>query len=766
MEKNIARSLKNKIRKRSLLKKRFRKDNSGSTILVVIVALALLGILSALVLYTTYINLSMKTTEARATDNFYSGEMAMEEIKAGLEQEVSAAFSGAYLTVMQNYNSYDEVGRVVLFQDVYLNRLKAVLRDPDDSTRFNTEKLESYISATDQVALAEADVESLVLYSDSVHLKGVQLTYTDEHGYVAMISTDIVLKVPNVTFSETRDMPDMLSYVIIADDVLNFTNTGISEVRGSVYGGENGILVGNGMQVVFSEADTLATGGDMTVTGSESSVRTENGTNLWVQGVTIESGTVDLNGNIYVQDDLTVNGRGSNVTLSGSYYGYGYSSVTTADYGPFNSSSILINGANTRLNMSGLNKLVLAGQAYIGTRNRDLDGDGEIDAYMSETTIGGNTYSSESNDDVRMGQSFAVKTDQLAYLIPAQCIGLRVTSGGNLVYENSGSNPLNILTFNEYQGIKATYGLSEFAEVDLSLIAPGFSQPLSDYGAGIQRVFYQSAGASNAWVYYYLSFNSSEQANRFFLDYFNANTEFLTNYMSNYLTEFIAPADLGRLNLAGNMVIYNAEEDAYTIQASTTTNDAVTEYGLMIEYNGYSEIYQALNVNLSRNYGALTEAQRAKTVFYNTIDVEKLRDYMGESGVSGPLRVSGSGYDIVLVDNDSNDDGISESIYTIPADSTIRVVIATGDVIVNTNFNGLIISGGSVYVQNGANVTADPEGVSIALQADQCRVLDCFVDGEGLAGSGDSDEDSEGTPEADDTITTDSLVSYRNWQKE
>lgn len=759
MEKNIA-------KKRSLLKKRFKADNSGSTILVVIVALALLGILSALVLYTTYINLSMKTTEARATDNFYSGEMAMEEIKAGLEQEVSTAFSGAYMTVMQNYSSYDEVGRITRFQSIYLDKLQTVLQDPMDPTRFNTEKLESYISATDQVVLAEASVESLVKYSDSVHLKGVQLTYTDERGYVAVISTDIVLKIPNVTFSETRDMPDMLSYVIIADDVLDFTNTGISEVSGSVYGGENGIVVGNGMQVVFSEADTLTTGGDLTVTGSESSVRTASGTNLWVQGVTVESGTVDLNGNIYVQDDLTVNGRGSHVLLSGSYYGYGYSSVTTTDYGPANSSSILINGAGTYLDMSGLNKLVLAGQAYIGTRDRDLDGDGEIDSYMGEMTVGGNSYSSASNDDVRMGQSFAVKTDQLAYLIPAQCIHLRAVSGGEVVYENNGSNPLNILTFNEYQGIKAAYGLGEFAEVELSLMVPGFSQPLSDYGAGVQRVFYQAAGASNAWVYYYLSFSSSEQANRFFHDYFNANTEFLTNYMSNYLAEFIAPADFGRLNLAGNMVMYNADSDTYTIQASTTTNDAVTEYGLMIEYNGYRDTYQALNVNLSRNYGALTEAQRAKTVFYNTIDVDMLRTYMTENGASGPLRVSGSGYDIVLVDNDANDDGVSESVYTIPSDSSIRVVIATGDVIVNTNFRGLIISGGSVYVQNGANITSDPEGVSIALQADHCKVLDCFVESEALAGSADSDEDPGDATEADDTITTDSLVSYRNWQKE
>ncbi len=916
---------------KKFIKRAFQKtDNRGATLVVVIVAMALLGILSSIILYTTYINYMIKLTEAKSNDNFYTGEMAMEEIKAGLEQEVSNAFSSAYISVMQDYNSYDEVGRVAQFQYLYLSRLQNALQDPMDGTKFNHAKLLGYLSDPAKVVLAEASVESLVKYTDSLHIKGLSLTYTDEQGYVAVISTDVVLKIPNVQFDSVNTLPDMMTYSLIANNSLEAVGTGTNEIIGNVYAGQNGIHISNGVDLYLSEAESIVTAGNVEVTGSGSSFHVATDSTLWADGILVDSSELELLGNAYVKDDLTVQGTESVVELSGAYYGYGYQSVSTGAVGPADSSSILINGSLTELDMSGLTRLVLAGQAYIGTKDRDqngdgvissdernyngilgadskewrfntglggwhygdsynnegensvfwnstykalgmnvdytgygdsywsevkaafwtstfnlpaanqltldfiydpallgdggfsikiLSGDGSVDAYdvvdltsavdyadglkkvtfslsfpegdinewfaigiigslteykgalyLDNITINSNAVgggSSAANEDVRMGQSFAVKSDQLAYLVPAECIG--IIDGESVI----GTNPVNITTYNDFmqraaeEEARKHNGLaySVVTEVDLQRMVANLPRKLSEYGASYQRVFYQSAGSSNAWVYYYLKFDSPQLANLFFQDYYQYNTEYLNSYMQNYLASYSAPEAFGRLNLAGNAVFCDAEGN-YELTASTMTSDAVTEYTLMMEYDGYSNIYEALNVNLSRNYAILTDEQKTKSVFDNIINATELRTCIQSGGGGTIIRTFGddANPDVILVNNDADGDGISEGgVFTVPEYTRLRLVIATGDVNVSTNYTGLIIADGSISVTNGAKITADPNSVSVVMVKYE-EVLKCFVGNEDLELE-DPEEPEGEEEEVDEVITTDSLVSYMNWNK-
>lgn len=758
MKKKMGNGMKNFIGKAFL-----KKDNTGATLVVVIVAMALLGILSSIVLYTTYINYTIKLTEEKANNNFYTGEMAMEEIKAGLEQEVSQAFSSAYLAIMQDYNSYDEVGRTSQFQYLYLSKLQSALQDPTDVTKFNREKLLSYISDSHAVQLADAEVESLVKYTDSIQLKNLSLTYTDAQGYVAVISTDVVLKIPNVHFDSVNTLPDMFTYSMIADQALEAGDVGRSDIVGSIYAGKGGIRISNGVDLYFSAADNLVSAGMVEVMGSGSSIQVAADSTLWADGILADSSTVELLGNTYIQDDLTVQGTGSSITLAGAYYGYGYQSVATGTAGPEDSSSILINGSGTSLDMSGLTRLVLAGQAYVGTKDRDKNGDGTItEDEMNYAPSDPGGVSSAENQDVRMGQSLAVKSDQLAYLVPAECIG--VIDGESVI----GTNPVSITDYNAFmqrvqeETDKKNNGqpYSVTTEVDLYRIADNLPRKLSEYGASYQRVFYQAAGAGNAWVYYYLKFDSAQLANLFFQDYYTYNGAYLDSYMKNYLAAFRAPESFGRLNLAGNVVFCDAEGN-YELTPSTATTDAVTEYGLLMEYEDYHNTFHALTVNLSRNYAVLTDEEKAKSVFANLIDVAKLQECVAGAEAPGIVRsfpASGSMPEVILVDNDADRNGSSEGgVYTIPDDASIRLVIATGDVRVSTNYTGLIIAGGKITISNGANITADPDSVSILL-AKYPEVLSCFVGGDEL-----TPEDPD-TP-TEDVITTESLVSYRNWNK-
>lgn len=758
-------------------KKWTKLDNRGVALVVVVMAMALLGILASIILYTTYINYTIKVTEAKANDNFYTGEMAMEEVKAGLEKEVSNAFSSAYLAVMQNYNAYDEVGRVQQFTDLYLNGLKNVLADTSDPAgplKADCTKLRSYLSESDKAVLELTQEESLFVYTDSVQIKGLKLTYTDAKGYVAVIATDIVLKVPNVHFESVSSLPDMLTYSIIADDSMEATVTGQSDIEGNVYAGDNGIYVSNHVILNFSDADTLVTSGDVVVVGdgSESAnslLTVASDSSLWANGIIVESAGISLEGSTYVRDDLTVQGSNSEIVLKGGYYGYGYSSVGTTAYGPLNSSSILINGSKTSVDMEGLTRFVLAGQAYIGTRGA---AGVTTESAMPGVAPGGSELSAE---DVRMGQSFAVKSDQLAYLVPAECIGI---VGDDCI----GTNPVNITDYNEFKETEAdiqrmkesgmnAQDIPHVAEVDLYRIANNLPMKLSEYGASYQKVFYQSSGSANAWVYYYLRFDSPENANKFFLDYYEHNKESMDNYLNNYLEVFRAPVSFGRLNLAGN-VVFGDGSGNYELTSSTATSDVIEEYTLLAEYDNYSGIFDALSTNLSRNYAALTDEEKSKSVFHNIVNVDEMRNVIADAGGTTEAvypHGATSNREVILVDNGvvDADGNVSGVTYTIPEDPTLKLVIATGNVQVSHNFNGLIIAGGKISIYNGANIKADPDGVSVAMLRYE-GVVNCFVGSEELAVPTVTPEPTE-TPEASidqDLITTDSLVSYMNWSKQ
>ena len=139
-----------------------------------------------------------------------------------------------------------------------------------------------------------------------------------------------------------------------------------------------GIYVNNDGQFAFvkddADADTVAydlTSGSVNALNgyrnstnppSKASGYIDDSHNLWTEDLNVESAYVNFESDCYVQDDLTVDGKYSKVTLSGVYNGYG-AEVESAE----NSSAILINGAFTTIDFSSLQDLNLAGHAYVGS---------------------------------------------------------------------------------------------------------------------------------------------------------------------------------------------------------------------------------------------------------------------------------------------------------------------------------------------------------------------------------------------------------------
>ena len=73
-----------------------KKRNSGSSIVIVIIAMAMIGILATTLLWMSYINYKIKVNDIRNKNSFYSAETVMEQILAGLQKESSDAVALAY----------------------------------------------------------------------------------------------------------------------------------------------------------------------------------------------------------------------------------------------------------------------------------------------------------------------------------------------------------------------------------------------------------------------------------------------------------------------------------------------------------------------------------------------------------------------------------------------------------------------------------------------------------------------------------------------
>ena len=80
------------------------KLNSGFSLITVILAIGLVGILVMLIAYMVIANFRMKMSGLKEKDAFYTAEKALEEIRTGLQEDVAEAMSEAYTNVMESYN--------------------------------------------------------------------------------------------------------------------------------------------------------------------------------------------------------------------------------------------------------------------------------------------------------------------------------------------------------------------------------------------------------------------------------------------------------------------------------------------------------------------------------------------------------------------------------------------------------------------------------------------------------------------------------------
>lgn len=768
-------------------------NNNGSTMMIVMVAISLIAILATVLMAMSYMNYNMKVTELNSKKNFYTAEIVLDQINVGLQSEISESLEDAYVKSMQRYTLVDDTVRNTNFANYYIGELRNRLRTAALDSQYQIAPLDTdgdgvydsglvsyldsnlqtaYANGTLKIESAEAKMESVatsridesgntVYDSQGLVLYNLHIEYTDANKYTSVIETDIRLKTPSLTLVTKTAMPNVFEYSLVADaGIVGSNNAGLVNFSGNVYAGNDvsnpadsgGISVTQGHTWNFAENIRVVSGGPVSVatTGTFNAL---SGTNCWFQGIYLSkhnttSGTLNLAGNTYVADDLTIEGSGAKVTLSGTYYGFG-NGVNAGE-----SSAIVLNGKNATLDMSGLNSLMLGGNAYIQTSK----------ATYSPTE----NFAEGNNTDILLGNSLAVKSDQIAYMVPAECIGVVGTTA--LI----GKNPM---TESEYalwkqyaqKRLEGDANYANYELVSFSKDTKALGKSLGGYdlnGTGYKTIFRQVNGESLCYLYLDLT---AEGAADYYKDYYYAAETKMNRYIATYNNRVLMNPTLMGYESKGTLLAYALDENGGEITILDNTIDSSKTTEELEKIKKEQEVYQGrfarLKSKLTLEEGDVTADELTKTVYANLIN--------GTVMDSLPNDNVGKKYELIISTTETiravfvNNRGKANYEYT---DSSICVIVATGDVHITKNFDGLIITDGKVVVDGGISITPNKAKVLKMLRSKESNVADATSLIATYFRNGDKySMDTSLTGEVTNSMAgqqVSELIVYENWAKQ
>ena len=626
---------------RDFFKKIKKLDNRGEAMILMIVAMGIIIFLGMSLLYATSTAFMIRNTERRSEQTFTSADTGMDLLKNRLTEVESKAAAKGYATTLNLYADAksDQVNfrksfiDGLLHLDVYSDGTVKVNDVADNTAKSLFIGTGEKITAYNEDAVknlfrgkagSEGDTYELTCDgtvkqeddSSAVTLQGIHLTYMRHDGYVTTVSTDIKLKVPQITASAPSigfPDPNLSEYSCVADKGIIFYDTASKgstaksgSFSGSIYAGsvithENSLTVAANKKIIIGrtritsedEAGNVTfsekrTDGELTVdpsyTGNGGGIILQNNAELWTQDINLQKNsplTSDSGSQIYVADDLNFEDGGS-ASINGSYIGFGNGSTSGK------SSSILFNSTNkAKLDLSGAENLVLAGRSFI--------------------MKGNDTTDSFNGDQIGMGSSITAKGEQRAYLVP---------SGNGTILGSGITNPQIV---DQKDLDKTTARVRKLVEDSSEKKVYGMSQPIgSFFGSGVPVVKVMSfpiTGTSKYKQYYYFSFDSVAMANAYFKDYFEANSSEIDKYIRQY-------ADISGLNSAASRTAGTGLSGDTSGKLQVTDADPDTTQ-MDNEMKGYQDDYKNYSETLDKT------SPGSQTPFYHMINVKKLQQTCG-----------------------------------------------------------------------------------------------------------------------------------------
>lgn len=737
-----------------------RNDNRGSSILMVILVAAGIGVMAAIALWVSLRNVQMKTTDAEIKESFYSAEGVLEQVKAGVKEKAEAAYKEAVTKDLENFAKYgnssqtpvgvvsssaasEKARRAEDFKKNFKDTFKRSI-DRGTADEYNIKSISNLVdqsllnSPTYPYAVVSAmnggysrDEGILKDEDDKLVLKGIKVRYVSEDEQVSEIVTDITVAVPKPDVVTSTSDLDLFEYAIIGDKGVEVI-AGNVDIKGSVYAGFSDALnkqafVAGSYTNVGLYDKTLIANGTVNV-ANNASLKASPNQKIWAGGILLDGGRAELTGAAYVADDLTLSGERSSAKISGTYKGYGNDKNVAGS-----SSAIIINGKDSSIDMSGAKEVALAGYSYIATGNERLRDN--------------STGEARNNKDIKMGESIAVKGNQIAYLMPGEWIGTDSSKESKF-----GHNPLSYDEYKKLLNEKDSSG-KNYVLVDTKARAYKTGKTFEDYGvtksdldANYTKIFVQpiTGISSDGLVYFYVNL-PQDKAAKYFNDFYAADknrAEELKKH-TDFYTGTIKSAAEANIKTVGNYTLY--DNDLVVLPGKTSTIDNTGKF---------IKTFRALCTNLTTKVKA---GQKENEVFKNIINEAVLRGYLAgvvkkEVSVNGVKAVITSGY---YEYNGSSGD--------------VRLIVALGDVRVSKTFTGTIIANGKVTVNSAGEIKSDDSGIIKNLISEPLTAggsdyfYKVFRDGEAFAASGSTVSGNDLF--ADGSVDLSKLVSYSNWKK-
>lgn len=706
------------------------KDNRGSSLILVIICIAFAGILGTTVLVNATANRDMKLVDEMAKENFYQTESGLDIFLANLSYLSEDVMKDAYTYVLTHYSAADndtllkaQVKQNLFFQltgSPYSDGAEATVKEEllkkgSDGTLkgtlFEGVAPELYGTQLRLLNLEEGRELKAVADGDDIVLKELSVVY-QENGYETMITTDVRVKVEFTRLDVETPVTvsgKYMDYSIITDENLLVPESG-SEVTGNVYAGDS-VVADNTGKLTLAAAKLIAgsqirteRGGSVDISGMEGHVEVWTKNILTVRDVTGATGGQSIrikNADCYVADDMTIGAENSTVSIAGNYYGYTTvgGGVTGAD-----SSAIVINAGRSTLDLSNLSTLWLAGRGSL--RVPDL--------------YGGDT-SASAYREIMEGETISYKGNQLAYLVPGECI------------REFGHNPLT----------KAEYDAIHDNLVDVSVeFGTNGKMTLANYVASVpcEVVPVRFLSETEPLYYVYLKFKTAAAAQDYFQRYSEVNKSQLDEYAKVLqLGEVRLPVS-GNIKTSGTIirvedghkiaeVIPGAIDSAEAFQKQTELKQNFSGLVAMLDEN-YNGVPGGSLVN---NIIRMSELPAREEHLYFDKDMKKVSE------------ADPDGYEVIVTNGD----------LSFASKEFRGIVIARGKITMQGGkFTGMMLATDDITLRN-ADVTGGSAFVKDLIDKNE-SLQRYFTNYPLPAGDGDGEKDA---------AARNISVSFENWRK-
>jgi len=634
------------------------------------------------------------------------------------------------------------------------------------------DRINVQLSGQGSLEFASEQMVVIDVRQQSFRIKDVKISFTDDSGFQTQIRTDLIMTVamPDDSFASSGTQINRYvdNYVIItnSDIIADSAGTGgagetTAKVSGSLYAGHN-LTVNAGLDVIgeriiLGETLYLPDGSRMTAaTGNMEN----NG--IWARNIQIKGGKLNLAGDCYVVDDTTFSAENGELTIqSGGYYGYSYSEQTEGD--PGLSSAILMNKPNNKLDLSRA-KLWIAGNAYI--REMQLFDDLESEVSAEKGIIEGESIAYKNlqpayllpgccivgvgHNPIVMTETFSKKkgeklendyliseagkvteTDMTVVeemqingvtyakdaVVPAgTALPINTILPAETVLPCDVSTPIVDMVLNT-DPVNGSYFTDDGYYIDLPVSRTEVGIDLSKYADAMKPVIVRYSN-TRQMAYYYIRFLNTEKAADYFQELSRTETgERLLEQLETLKdAQILLPTESENIVTVGNLTEY--EYNPYTQGKEYGVSGANPADNLLWRESLLTSSYNALLTKLTPGGRLDSSAEPVQSAKLDIFGYLINSSYFAREDEDN--QVSGVGNKLVIKEyEDESGEKIqlcvakgveieTKTIKTQLGELKNAVVISDSNVVVNTEFAGVIIAKGNVTL----NISGDAQSIS------------------------------------------------------